>query len=177
MKKRIIAILLAVVLLMTLSAAVVAAKTEVKNIHVEISDKLRDYFNTSQHYPANVGLDGSFRDKDGNMYMSPWNGTINITWSSSDIQEYQLHVKALKESEPGFRHVIIETNPPYREHTFYYFPAEFTIGSDKGFGEVVYTSTYSPTPQTTRYRLTFHIIRVFVNNKMLKEGWFAKNLD
>lgn len=99
MNKKILVMLLAVALAMSVTAiGTAAAKTTTQSIEFTLEGWGESYdpvTNTWEEVPVSAVLDGNVKDKDGTIYLSPQTGTITI-----DGVEHQIQVKQAKQSEP-----------------------------------------------------------------------------
>ncbi len=90
--KKLLLILVAAILVLILPAGVVAAKAEANRIEFNLDVGTYEIGGTD--LDASAVLTGNLREKDGDLYLSPLNGTITI-----GDEEYNISVKAEKQSE------------------------------------------------------------------------------
>ena len=133
MKKKVIAILMATVILMILPATVVAAQnTTTHEINLTLNGRYdtRDYRFPSPPPPyvtANVTIGGELKEKNGNWYLSPLTGNIKIGDSN-----YEIVVKPLSHPQPI--NYCLHFNYPEQKSEEWYCVVEVNIEGDKYTG-------------------------------------------
>ena len=109
--KKLIAVLLIVVMLVTVSTTVSAAGATVQNIEFDL-EGMCSVFNPETgewgYVPASAVLTGTIKSKDDSMYLSPLTGIITI-----DVMEYNILVKSAKQPEPICHYWWEDINPSY----------------------------------------------------------------
>ncbi len=139
MKQKVIAILLAVVILMILPAGLAAAKTTTTheiNLTLNGQYSMKDarlYVPPSTNVPATVTIGGELKEKNGNWYLSPLTGNIEI----NDVF-YEIVVKPLNHPQPINYYLYYET--PEQKSEQWYCVAEVNIEEDKYTGWLWFTS-------------------------------------
>jgi len=144
MKGGVLTIFLAVVITLTLPAAVLAAGTTTQKIQFNFNDgsyETADPVTKSFTYaPASAVLGGNIRDKDGRPYLSPQTGTITI-----DGKPHQIMAKQIKESEPVAYWVYEEGKSGsdyYSKYDYWYFFSEVNIEGSKFIGSLVWYKSH-----------------------------------
>ena len=146
MKKPLVAILLAVILVVPFGIGTATAKTTTQGIKFNLTDGTVFIYETQagvtnrETVEAVAVFDGVIRDKDGNTYLSPMTGKITI-----DGVEHTIQVKAAEVSEPIFRYL---SPKGYID----WVVVEVNIGGGKALGRLDMTST--PSKEETRFQFT-----------------------
>lgn len=135
MNRKVIAILFAVILVMSVAAMGMAATTATTQ---KIEFNLNGSYDTSDpatgiwtSVPAAAILTGNIKDKGGTQYLSPQTGTITI-----DGIDHQILVKQPKQSEPVYYYEYEWGTPGVEYYKYQYWNAivEVNIGGDKYIG-------------------------------------------
>lgn len=149
MNRKVIALLFAATMVMSLAAiGTAAAKTTKENIEFNLyaDEYCTDYLDDEDCVPASAVLTGNIKDRYGTMYLSILTGTFTL-----DDVDHKIQVKSLKQSEPVSYEIDVEVTPGEGNYLVceeWYTPVEINIQGDKYIGYLEWSKCYGETAGT-----------------------------